>query len=491
MEKEIKNNIAAGAYKVLTPEDSARVRQLHPEKIMESRYVLTSKPLEPVLQVGAEQEGLLLDWDSEEPCKAKARHVMKGFSKDGSSEIEATTPQVTREGSLMVTQLVASHRWQLGFLDFTQAFMSGDPIQRTIYAAQPREGIPGLIPGQLLKLEKVCYGLVDGPLAWFQHLDKILVKELNYRQSLADPCIYFKHKEIIDEHGQRHSKLCGVIAVATDDLLHGGDQEHLRCMEEIQKRYKLGKYQFGQGKFTGKQFTTLEDGSILINQAQYTKEKLYEIQIDKHRRRQRYSLCTEKELSELRTSVGALSWLTKESRPDLAGRVALLQQTFPKPRVKDLLEANAITSEARKHPESGIRIMPIHPDKLGVGVATDASWANAKDKDELESNRDDFWEENGNFWIRHHVLPRRVPFHPGAAADGPDLHDLLPVRKTLRTGGLTSEDLWTKDDGFKAEENEWTGKTYFVKQPKGEKLAHTEISDVRQRKMSGQVRHTL
>ena len=260
--------------------------------------------------------------------------MMKGFSEDGSSTIEATTPQVTREGVLMVAQMVASHRWRLGFLDFTQAFMSGDPIQRTIYAAQPREGIPGLSPGQLLKLEKVCYGLVDGPYAWFQHLNRMLTKDLNYQQSLADPCIYFQHREVQGPDGLWRKELGGVIAVATDDLLHGGDEEHLRCMEIIQKKYKLGKYQFDQGKFTGKQFTTMPDGSILVNQAQYTKEKLIDIQIDKHRKRQRYSFCSEKEISELRASVGALSWLSKESRPDLAGRVALLQQNFPDPESK-------------------------------------------------------------------------------------------------------------------------------------------------------------
>ena len=151
MQKEIQNNITAGAYKILTTEESARVRQKYPNKIMESRFVLTAKPLEPQEVRDAEHQGLLLDWSSEEPCKAKARHVMKGFSEDGSSEIEATTPQVTREGSLMVTQLVVSHQWKLGFLD------------RIIYAAQPREGIPGMSPGQLLKLEKFAADLWMDP----------------------------------------------------------------------------------------------------------------------------------------------------------------------------------------------------------------------------------------------------------------------------------------------------------------------------------------
>ena len=174
------------------------------------------------------------------------------------------------------------------------------------------------------------------------------------------------------------------LEVATDDLLHGGDAEHLKCMEVIQQRFKLGKYQFDQGKFTSKQFTTLEDGSILVNQAQYTKEKLIEIQVDKAKKRERFNFCTEKEVSQLRASVGALSWLSKESRADLAGRVALLQQNFPRPRVRNLLESNLITLEAKKNPESGIRIMLIPPQNLKIGVATDASWANAKDRERLE-----------------------------------------------------------------------------------------------------------
>ena len=45
--KEIQNNINIGAYTIVSPEESARVRQTMPNKIMESRLVLTPKPLEP------------------------------------------------------------------------------------------------------------------------------------------------------------------------------------------------------------------------------------------------------------------------------------------------------------------------------------------------------------------------------------------------------------------------------------------------------------
>ena len=187
---------------------------------MESRFVLTAKPLEPQDDADSRQGQLLLDWYTDEPCKAKARHVMKGFSEDGSGYTA-----VTREGALLVTQMIVSNRWQLGFLDFSPAFHSGDPIQRTVYAEQPREGIPGM-PSQvfnqdkLICLLKVCYGLSDGPLARFKHLHRVLVEKLH---SLAGPCILYKHN-------QKTDSLSGITGVATNDLLHGGDREHQECI---------------------------------------------------------------------------------------------------------------------------------------------------------------------------------------------------------------------------------------------------------------------
>ena len=472
IQKEIKNNVDIGAYRPISMEESARVRRETPEKVMESRFVLTTKPLEPHEVPLAEMDGLKLDWEADEPCKAKARHVMKGFSEDGAEDREASTPQVTREGTLLVAQLITSHRWRMGFLDFTQAFHSGDAITRTIYATQPREGVPGMKPGQLIKLEKVCYGLVDGPYAWYQHLRKFITTELGYQQSLADPCIFYACR---NKNG--HAQLGGIIAVATDDLLHGGDEEHLQNMEKIKAKYKLGKFQFDQGRFTGKNFETQEDGSVTVHQEHYTKEKLFEIEFTKARKRQRFSFCTDAEISLLRTSVGALAWLAKESRPDIAGRVALLQQVFPRPRVKDMLEANSIVQEARKEARSGIRLMPIPPQFLRIGVVTDASWANAKDHRQLEVSANDEWEEQDGYWIRHHRTARRTLFHPGAS-EGPDLHSLMTTRRTVKGNGETLEDNWTKGDSIREwDGSAWIGKTYFPKLPDGEVLEPQEINE--------------
>ena len=219
----------------------------------------------------------------------------------------------------------------------------------------------------------------------------------------------------------------------TDDLLHGGGPEHLERMEDLKKRYKMGNYQFGNGRFCGKNYRAMPDGSILIDQEHFVQEKVTVIKIDSARRKQRYSKCNDQEISDLRALLGSLSSLSKESRPDLAGRTALLQQTLPHPRVRDLIEANLVAAEAYKRAHSGIKVSAIPISDLRVGVISDASWGNAKGEKVLETSLNDWWEEPSATWTRHHVDPRSTLFHPAASSDGPDLHDLMPTSTRTKT----------------------------------------------------------
>ena len=125
-------------------------------------------------------------------------------------------------------------------------------------------------------------------------------------------------------------------------MLHGGTDDHWNAIEQIAKEYKLGKNQRGAGRFTGKDIKLEMDGSISIKQAFYVKDKVILNSVPRKRKQQRYSKCTAAEVEQLRSQLGVLSWLAKETRCDLAGRVALLQQAFPEPKVADLVEGNKI-----------------------------------------------------------------------------------------------------------------------------------------------------
>ena len=112
--------------------------------------------------------------------------------------------------------------------------------------------------------------------------------------------------------------LRATISVATDDLLHGGDSLHWEKMQWLNKHYRLGKFSQGDGRFVGKEIRCQPDGSILMNQPLYTKEKIKEIHMTKERKGRKLTLCNKEEITQLRGLLGSLAWLSKETRPDLA-----------------------------------------------------------------------------------------------------------------------------------------------------------------------------
>ena len=131
---------------------------------------------------------------------------MQGYSESALLDLETSTPQVHRDSVIFAAQIMASMGWIPGFADFTQAFHSGDfgdPIDRELYAEQPAEGLTNAERGQLLRLRKTCYGLTDGPYAWFKHIVNFICNELGYRQSVVDPCLFFLDSPA-DSNGHSH-----------------------------------------------------------------------------------------------------------------------------------------------------------------------------------------------------------------------------------------------------------------------------------------------
>ena len=148
------------------------------------------------------------------------------------------------------------------------------------------------------------------------------------------------------------------------------------------------------------------------------------------------------------------------------------------PRVLDLVEANALVAEARAHATTVFRITPIPPERLRVGVISDASWGNAKDRIFLEDNKLDSWEETPHGWKRHHRAGRRTLFHPGASDGGPDLQSLSHIRVTTSSTGEILSDEWNASDGVREwGDSTWTGTTEFTRRRDGNSVPHTEIND--------------
>ena len=137
----------------------------------------------------------------------------------------------------------------------------------------------------------------------------------------------------------------------TYDMLHGGGHRHWEVINRIATEYELGKNQSGHGSFTGKDVRLQDDGSIMIMLLIRLRLR---IKLGRARGQQRYSRCTPSEIEQLTGQQGGKG---DQTLPGSQG--GLLQQSFPVPRVADILEGNKIAEEVHRHARTGTRVMPI------------------------------------------------------------------------------------------------------------------------------------
>eukprot|EP00435_Cladocopium_sp_Y103_P020687 s58_g5.t1 len=373
--KEWKTNIDNGAIAIVPPHEAQKIRQHSANRIMQSRLLHVAKPIDDVTQV--EPNAVLNCSSAGAPCKAKSRWVARGDKDPDIFSVCASSPVIHRDTFMMGLQAISSKHWRAHFADFSQAFMQGDSLKRDapLYCEPPERELLGLPCNCLIEIRKTVYGLVDAPYRWNQHLDQTF-KSMGYVPSILDPCCYLLHSKNDDNS----MNLDGIIMVATDDLVSGGNERHLQLMEQLRSRYKFGKWEFDSGRFCGKDIHQRKDYSIHVSQQYYAEQKCWErISIPKNVSND--TQCDTEQVRVLREKVGALSWISKETRVDLAGSVALLMQAFPCPTIGDLKTCNKILKDANMYKDLGITIRPINPKELCVVVSSDAAWANAKDEE--------------------------------------------------------------------------------------------------------------
>ena len=135
---------------------------MNPERILPSRYAYRDKNL------GRRRAKLSV------PSKPKARLVVAGHLDPDLSKGLMTTdsPTVSRAGLTTVFQLCASRRWKAAAGDIQAAFFNGLYLKRELYMAQPRGGVAGLHPSQLIRIRKGVFGLSESPRMWFEPLER-------------------------------------------------------------------------------------------------------------------------------------------------------------------------------------------------------------------------------------------------------------------------------------------------------------------------------
>ena len=284
----------------------AERKQFTEAKSIEVRNFIAAKAFEalpPELQPDRSQAiGMrwLLSWKLKEDGerKAKARAILQGYQDPQYEHRATTTPVMTRQTRQFLLHEASRQQWGLRKGDVTGAFLQGREYPQTIYCTPCPEicKAMGLEPGEITKVKRGCYGLVDAPLEWYRSISEYLL-EIGLVKSWADPCCWF---------WKPNGELKGMIAGHVDDFLFAGpknDPEWIALEKKIQEKYKWSEWEEGSFTQCGVLIESKEDGSFHLSQPSYL-EKVSEINLSSSRRKDTNAVTNDHEKTALRAVLG-------------------------------------------------------------------------------------------------------------------------------------------------------------------------------------------
>ena len=341
------------------------------ENIMRCRWILTWKPIDE----GEQEKSASKTHPKHKP---KARLVVLGFQDPEVDSIPRDSPTLTKLGRMLILQVAASSRWEIGSFDIKTAFLRGEEKSSRILGIEPpcelrdRMKLQG---NEVLRLLKGAYGRVDAPFLWFMELKKAL-EELSFTQSPFDPCTFvlFNYET---------NKLDGVVGVHVDDGLCCGNERFQEKLNILEKKFPFGSRKRKDFVFTGLHIKQEPDFSIRVDQTQYVND-INPITLGKGRRNQSHDVVTEEERQGLRAVIGSLQYAAINTRPDLCHRLGLLQSSINKAKVENLLEANKLLHEAKQYSSVTLWIQPIPLNDVRFVTFSDASFASEKCPDSYQ-----------------------------------------------------------------------------------------------------------
>ena len=309
------------------------------------------------------------------PVKPKARIVCRGDRDPDLLTLRRDAPTLTRLGLMLICQLATSmDGWFMMNCDITGAFLQGDQglaaRKEPLFLKQPREGLPGLHPQQILLVVRGIFGLANSPRLFWRHLRDTLL-QMGFRQSSLDKALFLYYKD---------HKLILAIGARVDDLIGTGEPGSADEILKLRETFDFGAWADDRTdkvlEYGGKQITRTANGEVKLTQEKFIQATSI-TPIPKWRTATPNAELSGTELTELRSAGGCLHWLVGQTRPDLAAGTSPYMSGTP--TVDSLMNLNKLLKEAKSSETWGLTFKKIDLDKARILTFTDSSWANASE----------------------------------------------------------------------------------------------------------------
>ena len=296
----------------------------------------------------------------------KARLVARGFEELNIQQLQKDSPTCASESLRLLLSVICQNQWKVHSMDIKSAFLQGMELSRDIYIRPPPEADS---KGVLWKLKKCVYGLADASLYWYNKVKEIMLGT-GGKVSQVDPAVFYW----LDEN----CKVKGVLACHVDDFLWAGTQQFVtNVIPGLKSAFHVGREEHDNFCYVGMDIVTV-NGVIEMHQHSYI-ENMQPIHMEPARAIQRDSLLSETEKEQLRSKIGQILWVAKQTRPDVMFDACILASILKSATVQSIHDANKVIRKLKADKVTLKFQLLGNNDALNLTVFSDASLGNLPD----------------------------------------------------------------------------------------------------------------
>ncbi|CAE7262427.1 RE1, partial [Symbiodinium necroappetens] len=273
------------------------------------------------------------------PFLAKSRLVVQGFKDKALGLYRRDAPTASATAESICLAICAHKRFLLFAKDIKNAYFSGKNVRREIYLEQPRGGLPGLQPRQLLRAKRAIYGFAEAArLFWLALRDHLLSD--GWEESKLEPALFYLRRQ--------GALLMGILVTHVDDIEGGVHPKMLEAaFEKPSRALGFATNHVKDFIFRGREVKQTSEGHIDVSMCNYALSMKC-LQVASARRKQLEDELEPEELEKLQSAAGELGWLTRQLRCDLAYENGVIQKCKTDAVVADLVRLQKYMGQARR-----------------------------------------------------------------------------------------------------------------------------------------------